>query len=144
MFLSLGRPAGGGGRERRRANRVPGGKGRTPRPAGRTRTAPRRGAGAGRRRRASGFAFGAAFRETGSMRTDQILTGDCLRVLADLPEASVDLAFADPPFNIGYDYDVYDDRKAKADYLAWTEKWLRAVRRVLKPAGSFYVAIGDE
>jgi site-specific DNA-methyltransferase (adenine-specific) len=78
------------------------------------------------------------------MRTDQILTGDSLRVLAELPEASVDLAFADPPFNIGYDYDVYDDRKAKADYLAWTEKWLRAVRRVLKPAGSFYVAIGDE
>jgi site-specific DNA-methyltransferase (adenine-specific) len=78
------------------------------------------------------------------MRTDLILTGDCLRVLAELPEASVDLAFADPPFNIGYEYDVYDDRKAKADYLAWTEKWLRAVRRVLKPTGSFYVAIGDE
>jgi site-specific DNA-methyltransferase (adenine-specific) len=78
------------------------------------------------------------------MQTDLILTGDCLRVLADLPEASVDLAFADPPFNIGYEYDVYDDRKVKADYLAWTEKWLRAVRRVLKPAGSFYVAIGDE
>ena len=78
------------------------------------------------------------------MRTDLILTGDCLRVLAELPEASIDLAFADPPFNIGYEYDVYDDRKAKADYLAWTEKWLRAVRRVLKPTGSFYVAIGDE
>jgi site-specific DNA-methyltransferase (adenine-specific) len=78
------------------------------------------------------------------MQTDLILTGDCLRVLAELPEASVDLAFADPPFNIGYDYDVYDDRKAKADYLAWTEKWLRAVRRVLKPTASFYVAIGDE
>src|SRR5262249_17445015 len=55
----------------------------------------------------------------------------------------VDLAFADPPFNIGYEYDQYDDRKAKAEYLAWTEKWLAAVRRVLKPTGSFYVAIGD-
>jgi site-specific DNA-methyltransferase (adenine-specific) len=64
--------------------------------------------------------------------------------LAELPEACVDLAFADPPFNIGYEYDAYDDRRAKADYLAWTEKWLSAVRRVLKPAGSFYVAIGDE
>src|SRR5690349_6425296 len=127
MFLSLGRPAGGGGRERRRANRVPGGKGRPPRPAGRTRTAPRRGAAAGRRSRGSAVGVAAACRETGSMRPDQSLTGDCLRVLAELPEASVDLAFADPPFNIGYDYDVYDDRKAKADYLAWTEKWLRAV-----------------
>src|SRR5947209_5444659 len=78
------------------------------------------------------------------MDTDRILQGDCLALLAELPEACVDLAFADPPFNIGYEYDVYDDRKARADYLAWTETWLAAVRRVLKPAGSFYVAIGDE
>ena len=75
---------------------------------------------------------------------DRILTGDCLTHLAALPEGSVDLAFADPPFNIGYEYDVYDDRQAADDYLAWTEQWLAAVRRVLKPTGSFYVAIGDE
>src|ERR671922_1979549 len=75
---------------------------------------------------------------------DSILTGDCLRHLAELPPACVDLAFADPPFNIGYDYDVYDDRQSRADYLVWTERWLAAVRRVLKPTGSFYVAIGDE
>jgi site-specific DNA-methyltransferase (adenine-specific) len=79
------------------------------------------------------------------MRTEgQVLTGDCISLLADQPPASVDLAFADPPFNIGYEYDVYHDRRARDDYLAWTEKWLAAVRRVLKPAGSFYVAIGDE
>jgi site-specific DNA-methyltransferase (adenine-specific) len=78
------------------------------------------------------------------MHTDRIIPGDCLRVLPELPEASVDLAFADPPFNIGYEYDVYDDRRRKEEYLAWTEKWLAAVRRVLKPTGSFYVAIGDE
>ncbi len=78
------------------------------------------------------------------MRTNEVLTGDCLELLAGLPEASIDLAFADPPFNIGYDYDVYNDRRAREDYLAWTERWLAAVRRVLKPAASFYVAIGDE
>jgi len=78
------------------------------------------------------------------MTTDVILTGDCLVRLADLPAGSVDLAFADPPFNIGYEYDAYHDRRAKEDYLAWTERWLAAVRRVLKPSASFYVAIGDE
>lgn len=78
------------------------------------------------------------------MMTDRILTGDCLTQLAELPEGCVDLAFADPPFNIGYEYDQYDDRRAKADYLAWTEQWLAAVRRVLSPTGSLYVAIGDE
>jgi site-specific DNA-methyltransferase (adenine-specific) len=61
-----------------------------------------------------------------------------------MPPGSVDLVFADPPFNIGYEYDVYDDRRAKADYLAWTEKWLAAVERVLAPHGSFFLAIGDE
>ncbi len=75
---------------------------------------------------------------------DQILTGDCLDHLGRLPAESVDLAFADPPFNIGYEYDVYNDRQGRADYLDWTERWLAAVRRVLKPTASFYVAIGDE
>ena len=78
------------------------------------------------------------------MDTDRLHRGDCLERLAELPPACVDLAFADPPFNIGYEYDAYHDRRAKADYLAWTERWLAAVRRVLSPTGSFYVAIGDE
>ncbi len=73
-----------------------------------------------------------------------ILTGDCLKRLRTLPAESVDLAFADPPFNIGYEYDVYEDRRSRDDYLKWTEQWLQAVRRVLKPTASFYVAIGDE
>jgi site-specific DNA-methyltransferase (adenine-specific) len=75
---------------------------------------------------------------------DQLLTGDCVQWLALLPAGSVDLPFADPPFNIGYEYDRYDDRRHRADYLSWTEAWLTAVRRVLKPTASFYVAIGDE
>jgi site-specific DNA-methyltransferase (adenine-specific) len=75
---------------------------------------------------------------------DEVLTGDCVNELERLPAGRVALAFADPPFNIGYEYDVYDDRRARADYLTWTEKWLAAVRRVLAPDGSFYVAIGDE
>lgn len=69
---------------------------------------------------------------------------DCLDGLAALPEGSIDLAFADPPFNIGYDYDVYDDRRAADEYLAWCQKWIAGVRRVLKPDGAFWLAIGDE
>ena len=75
---------------------------------------------------------------------DEVVTGNCLEVMSTLPAGSIDLAFADPPFNIGYDYDVYDDRRAKTEYLYWTEQWLAGVRRVLKPNGSFFVAIGDE
>jgi DNA modification methylase len=78
------------------------------------------------------------------MIPNQVVSGDCVARLSELPAGCVDLAFADPPFNIGYEYDRYDDRRARADYLNWTEAWLAAVKRVLKPTGSIYVAIGDE
>src|SRR5438067_9680347 len=78
------------------------------------------------------------------MGWNDVLTGDCLERLAELPDGCADLVFADPPFNIGYDYDVYDDRRAKRDYLAWADTWLEAAVRVLSPTGSFFLAIGDE
>jgi site-specific DNA-methyltransferase (adenine-specific) len=75
---------------------------------------------------------------------NSIHTGDCVERLNSLPAASVDLAFADPPFNIGYDYDVYDDRRAKSEYLNWSRSWIAAVHRVLSASGTFWLAIGDE
>jgi len=76
--------------------------------------------------------------------TDRIHQGDCVAGMAAMPEGSVDLAFADPPFNIGYTYDTYDDRRAADDYLAWSKQWMAGVVRVLKPTGAFWLAIGDE
>jgi len=70
--------------------------------------------------------------------------GDCISGLRKLASASVDLAFADPPFNIGYEYDVYDDKQTYHGYLEWTRQWMAEVCRVLKPAGTFWIAIGDE
>ena len=52
---------------------------------------------------------------------------DCVKGMGRLPEGCVDLAFADPPFNIGYDYDVYDDRQAAEHYLDWTREWGKAL-----------------
>src|SRR5205085_1959794 len=75
---------------------------------------------------------------------NRIIQGDCIERMAALPAGSVDLAFADPPFNIGYDYDVYDDRKEHEKYLAWSKEWIAAVHRVLKADGTFWLAIGDE
>ena len=70
--------------------------------------------------------------------------GDCVERMNALPEGCVDLAFADPPFNIGYEYDVYDDRKESQQYLDWSRDWIGAVHRVLKDDGTFWLAIGDE
>ena len=68
--------------------------------------------------------------------------GDCITGLKAVPTGTVDLAFADPPFNIGYDYDVYDDKRD--DYLDWSKQWGEQIVRVLKPDGTFWLAIGDE
>jgi site-specific DNA-methyltransferase (adenine-specific) len=78
------------------------------------------------------------------MDLDRLYTGDCISGMAGLPEASVDLAFADPPFNIGYKYDVYEDRRAAEEYLEWTRKWGAGVVRALKPTGTAWLAIGDD
>jgi len=73
-----------------------------------------------------------------------IIQGDCIERLGALPAGSVDLAFADPPFNIGYEYDVYDDKKEHLVYVDWSRAWMSAVHRVLKDSGTFWLAIGDE
>ena len=75
---------------------------------------------------------------------NRLVHGDCIEGMNALEEGSVDLVFADPPFNIGYDYDVYDDQKEADDYLDWSKRWGEAVKRALKPDGSFWLAIGDE
>ena len=76
--------------------------------------------------------------------TSKILNSDCIKGMQKLEEGSIDLAFADPPFNIGYDYDVYDDKVEHQQYIDWCSQWIQGVHRALKPDGSFWLAIGDE
>jgi site-specific DNA-methyltransferase (adenine-specific) len=83
-------------------------------------------------------------RRHGDAPSDRLIRGDCVAGLARLPDGCVDLAFADPPFNIGYEYDIYRDRRACDDYLAWSKAWIAQVARALKPDGTFWLAIGDE
>ncbi|WP_419193116.1 DNA methyltransferase [Kolteria novifilia] len=73
-----------------------------------------------------------------------LIQGDCVQTLRALPAGCVDLVFADPPFNIGYEYDEYDDRKGRREYLAWSKDWIAGVYRALKDNGTFWLAIGDE
>src|SRR5215467_11686687 len=81
-----------------------------------------------------------------------ILVGDCVELLAGLPPASVDMVFADPPYNLqlrgellrpnntrvdGVD-DAWDKVGDHADYDRFTRAWLGGVRRVLKPDGTLW------
>jgi len=75
---------------------------------------------------------------------NRIICGDCIEILSKVQRPFADLIFADPPFNIGYKYDKYHDKLKKNSYIAWTRDWMTACKKVLKPHGSFYIAIGDE
>jgi len=79
-----------------------------------------------------------------TLATGKIHQGDCVSLLERLEPGSIDLAFADPPFNIGYDYDQYDDRRSCHDYLDWSKQWMTGVARALADDGAFWLAIGDE
>jgi len=75
---------------------------------------------------------------------NKVISGDSVKVMKKIPDKSIDLVFADPPYNIGIKYDNYKDNLAQKDYLEWTDKWLTEAIRILKPTGSLYVAINDE
>ena len=83
----------------------------------------------------------------------RILIGDCVAEMARLPAASVDLVFADPPYNLQLANDLkrpddshvdavtddWDKFDSFASYDEFTKRWLTACRRVLKPAGTIWV-----
>ncbi len=78
------------------------------------------------------------------LASGKIHQGDCIGLMQKIEPGSVDLVFADPPFNIGYEYDQYDDRQDDQKYLDWCRDWIKEVYRILKSSGTFWLAIGDE
>ncbi|MEE9211396.1 MAG: site-specific DNA-methyltransferase [Phycisphaeraceae bacterium] len=84
-------------------------------------------------------------KRTTAVRTDTIVTGDCIALMSGWQPGRVDLIFADPPYNIGYAYgDHYDDNRDHEEYVRWTQRWINGCARLLKPSGSLYILIGDE
>jgi len=85
--------------------------------------------------------------------TNLILQGNCVELMHDLPEESVDLIFADPPYNLQLEGGLVRPNNSKVDgvaenwdqfesfqaYDSYTRDWLIAARRVLKPNGALWV-----
>lgn len=65
--------------------------------------------------------------------------GEALEVLQTIGTGTIDLIFADPPYNIGKDFDGIHDRVEESEYFAWCWKWLDECHRILKPDGTFYL-----
>ena len=88
-----------------------------------------------------------------ALPVDTILNGDCVEVMRSLPEASVDLIFADPPYNLQLKGELHRPDNSKVDavddhwdqfdslkvYDRFTRDWLIAARRLLKPDGAIWV-----
>lgn len=70
----------------------------------------------------------------------KLFKGDCLDLLSTMDNESVDLVFADPPFNLNKDYgkDI-NDSLADAEYLDWCSKWINECSRVIRQGGSFFL-----
>ena len=89
----------------------------------------------------------------GELPVNQIIKGDCIEAMNRLPEKSVDLVFADPPYNLQLQgeltrpdqsrvdgvTDAWDQFADFAEYDAFTQAWLGAARRVLKDNGAIWV-----
>ena len=70
---------------------------------------------------------------------NKICQGDCLELFKDIPDDSIDMTFADPPFNLKKSYKSYKDRLEFQEYLNWCEKWIFEMVRVTKPTGSIFL-----
>ncbi len=64
---------------------------------------------------------------------------DCIALMESIPERSINMIFADPPFNLNKKYNSYKDNLAFDDYMRWTERWLRECARVLTDDGSLFL-----
>ena len=87
------------------------------------------------------------------LQTNQIFQGDCVDILNEMPPASVDMVFADPPYNLQLRRplhrpnlsrvdavtDEWDHFDSFRDYDAFTRDWLAGCKRVLKPNGTIWV-----
>lgn len=74
---------------------------------------------------------------------NQIVCGDSLSVLAEMPENSVELIVTSPPYNVGIEYDVYDDKRPIEQYHEWLRLACRAMFRVIKPNCNIFINICD-
>ena len=84
-------------------------------------------------------AFDTVVNEVTDRKIDVVIRGDAVEVLKRYPDNSIDLVFADPPYNLDKPYNVYDDEREVERYIAWCNTWLKEYIRVLKPTGSLYV-----
>lgn len=72
----------------------------------------------------------------------RLFHGDCNGVLPALDAASIGVVVTSPPYNLGIRYRSYRDDLPRAEYLNWTDQWMRGASRALTPGGSLFLNVG--
>lgn len=74
------------------------------------------------------------------MELNKIYEGDCIALLSQVGDESVDLIIADPPYNLNKDFGNDSDRWDKVqDWVEWSKKWINLAVQKLKPTGSIFI-----
>jgi site-specific DNA-methyltransferase (adenine-specific) len=74
----------------------------------------------------------------------KVINGDCIEVMASMPEGSVDLIVTSPPYGVGIAYDVHQDDMVWDEYVKFTHSWMEQAYRVLKDDGRIALNIPYE
>lgn len=83
------------------------------------------------------FSPEAIYRPTYTRKNGVLFTENSLQWLKSLQDESIDMVFADPPYNIKKaDWDKFDSQE---EYIYWSLQWISEVSRILKPTGSLYI-----
>lgn len=68
--------------------------------------------------------------------------GDCLEVLPQIEDRSIDLVVTSPPYNLGIRYETFRDTAPRGKFLAWCLSWARELKRVMAEDASFFLNLG--
>jgi len=75
---------------------------------------------------------------------NEIICGDCIEIMKTIPKGFVNLIMTSPPYNVGLNYEGYDDNLSDEEYLAFTGNWLKGCFRVAAESTRLYVVLPDK
>ncbi len=74
-----------------------------------------------------------------SISPNQIILGDCIDGMKQMPDDSCALIIADPPYNLNKDFGQWKELEKKGEWLEWSKKWIDQCKRILAPGGNLFV-----
>lgn len=75
---------------------------------------------------------------------NRIITGDCIYVMRQMDDESVGIILTSPPYNVGLNYEGFEDNLTDKEHKQFSKSWLAEAYRVTKETGRLYVVVGDK